>query len=65
VESVFLLSLVYPEKPENSVAKATKREYVKKNTKKERWGNTDGESDIVFTYPAGRTGADVDMFSDA
>jgi hypothetical protein len=65
VESVFLLSLVYPEKPENSVAKATKWEYVKKNTKKERWGNTDGESDIVFTYPAGRTGTDVGMFSDA
>jgi len=41
VESVFLLSLVYPEKPKNSVAKATKWEYVKKNTKKKmgeyRW----------------------------
>ena len=34
MESVFLLSLVYPEKPENSVAKATELEYVKKNTKK-------------------------------
>ena len=33
MESVFLLLLVYPEKPENSVAKATKLEYVKKNTK--------------------------------
>ena len=38
MESVFLLSLVYPEKPENSVAKATELEYVKKNTKKKDGG---------------------------
>ena len=38
MESVFLLSLVYPEKPKNSVAKATKWEYVKKNTKKKDGG---------------------------
>ena len=38
MESVFLLSLVYPEKPENSIAKATELEYVKKNTKKKDGG---------------------------
>jgi hypothetical protein len=41
VESVFLLLLVYPEKPENSVAKATEWEYVKKTQKRKmgeyRW----------------------------
>lgn len=49
MESVFLLSLVYPEKPENSVAKATKLEYVKK-TQKKKDGGIQMEKVTLFSH---------------
>ena len=47
-----MLSLVYPEKLENSVAKATEWEYVKKNTKnkQERRGKIQMEKVTLFSH---------------